>query len=286
MGSGLQTRHNFLWPLSIAGALLLQLVLGNILWHVCSSFTAKTTPAPKVINLSLPLLPAETPPEKPAEILPEQVITEPEPVIEPLAEPLIEPEPVVDLEPLVKPEMQPEPILEPLPQPVPLPKPVEVQEKPITIKKPLKKIAAKPAVPPQKIAKTPPIERKPKTVVAPEPAPKQVIKSSPAPQQAMAGPKVAAPKDFSGYLQKVFRQIEKNKRYPSEARRYNIKGKVQVSFSINSQGQATNVTTTNKAAPELTKAALKLLAGQKFPTPPPDWNQHAKVDLTINYSLR
>ncbi|MBU1108527.1 MAG: TonB family protein [Candidatus Riflebacteria bacterium] len=294
--SGLQLNRKMLWPISIVAGLLLQILLANVLWQVCNSYDERAQPALRIINLNPAPVMAQTPSiEIPAAVV--EPVVQQEPVIEAIVEPVHpEPEPVI-----------PEPILPTQPEPV---KPEPVKPQPAIVKP---KIS-----PPPVVKKTPPKPKKPspkkpmtKVVEAPptpklsdisqEPTKQPVAtKSKSTVQSKVALPAAKVPatgsnaittpvipqKDFHQYLQKIYRLIEKNKRYPANARRRGITGKVLVSFSISADGRANNVTAKDTMAPELREAALKLLASQRFPKPPIDWNQQAKIDLTINYSLK
>ena len=284
-----QFRNNLLWPFSIVAGLLLHLTLISFLWHICTSCDDMQPPVLRLISLSKAIIP---PP-------PEETVTAVE-TIEPLAEPeppvvqtVVEPESVIEPEPIVepKPVIEPEPVIEQKavePEPVIEPKPVVAPVKPQTVKPEPRVIKPRPAVRP--VAKAPPANPQPQAAVQPIVA---APVSRPVVNRPVVAPKPAAPvavpvpaKDFSGYLQKIYRQLERGKKYPDRARRRGITGKVTVAFSISEDGRANGATVVGKAPPELAEAALKLVASQRFASPPEGWNSASRIEMQINYTLR
>jgi len=282
-----QFRNNLLWPFSLVAGLLLHLLLISFLWHICTSCDDMKPPVLRLIRLSKAVLPP--PPEevvpaietKPAEPLPEpeppvvQTVVEPVPVVEPepVIEPVVEPEPAIE-EKIV----EPEPVIEPV-----KPKPQAIKPKP-RVSKP------RPVVKP--VTKAPPAAPQLRPVTQPlaaTPAPtRQPVVSKPAVAAATTTP-VAAPssvQDFSSYLHKIYRQLERNKKYPVSARRRGITGKVTVAFSISKEGRAIDAKVVGKAPRELSGAALKLVESQRFTSPPEGWNSASRIEMQINYTLR
>ncbi len=279
-----QFRNNLLWPFSIVAGLLLHMVLISFLWHICTSCDDMQPPVLRLISLSKTVIPP--PPEEavPA-VEPAQQLVKPEPQV---VQAVVEPVPISAPEPVIEPVIEPEPVIEQKavePEPVIAPKPVAEPAKPKTIKpkprpavKPVTK--APPAAPQTKPATTP-------IVATPVPA-RQTTANKPAVAAAPAAP-VAAPvpaQDFSGYLQKIYRQLERGKKYPDRARRRGITGKVTIAFSISKDGRARDATIVGKAPPELAEAALKLVASQRFASPPEGWNSTSRIEMQINYTLR
>lgn len=319
MQAAVQLNKYTLWAASIAGSLLLQLLLAHLLWQVCTSYDQRTQPPTLAININPAPIPApqakvtdvtsdlpvmtETNTEKP-------LIPEPEsPAIKPvMPEPITEKPLISEPElPVIKPEIPPKPVkIEPV---KPAPEIVKPEApKPPVIKKPKPRpeTKVKPDQPPPKkpvkaLEKIPEKSQTPSEVPIPvalpitRPATPISENANTARPQANAKaetdkPAAAIPalpaKDFSPYLHKIYRIIEKNKRYPTEARRRGLNGKVLVSFSINAEGKATDATAQDTVAPELQQAALKLLVSQNFPPPPPDWDTQSRINMTINYSIR
>jgi protein TonB len=283
-----QFRNNLLWPFSIVAGLFLHLVLISFLWHICTSCDDMQPPVLRLISLSKTVLPP--PPEEVVPIVePAEPLVEPEPQA---VQAVVEPVPVPEPEPVIEPVIEPEPVVEQKavePEPVIAPKPVAEPAKPKTIKpkprvnKPIpavKPVAKAPADPqPQPVAQ--PVVAAPATV-------RQPVVGKPAVTAAPAAP-VAVPapaKDFSSYLQKIYRQLERGKKYPDRARRRGIAGKVTVAFSISGDGRAVGATIVGKAPGDLADAALKLVESQKFASPPEGWNSASRIEMQINYTLR
>lgn len=290
--AAIRSNTNMLWLFSIAGSLLLQLLLANLLWQVCTSYDHRAQPQIQVININRP--PPATPTKAP-EVTSELPVMPETFTPKPLA-----PEPEL---PGKEPEMAKEPVKAEPVKPAPEILKQEVLKARV-IKEPKTKVKpdlTPPKKPARVLEKTPAKPQTPSATHFPESIPaarvatagsksadtaRPLIKANTEPGESSAAIPVLSAKDFSSYLQKIYRIIEKNKRYPNEARRRGLKGKVLVSFSINAEGKATDATAQNTVAPELQQAALKLLASQKFPHPPPDWNTQARISMTINYSLR
>ncbi|HNX74189.1 MAG TPA: TonB family protein [Candidatus Rifleibacterium sp.] len=300
MHAAVQLNKYTLWAASIAGSLLLQMLLAHFLWQVCISYDRRTQPKIMAININptpppaKPLAPV-TITEKPLIFEPESPTNKPQ-ISEPITEkPLL---PISEL-PAIKPEAPPEALkTEPS-------KPATKILKPETSKPPAPpkiKAKVKPDRPPLKkttiVFKEIPENQQTHSVTQIPVARPTIVKSESSatgqpkvnaitePGELAAATPVLPQKDFSSYLQKIYRIIEKNKRYPTDARKRGLHGKVLVSFSINSEGKATDATAQDTVAPELQQATLKLLLGQKFPQPPPDWNTRSRINMTINYSIR
>lgn len=273
-----------LWPLSILSGLLLQIVLASFLWGICTSFDDMQPPALRLISIS-------------------QIATTPQPVkqavntvIEPAAadpEPIIIPEPVVE-QSVVEPESFVEEktiIPEPVKTPPEVAKPKTDPVKPRPVAKPVPKVR-KPDSRPKQATSQVVAETMPSATIAQPseirhaPVAQNTAKTQSSATNTAAITAPARPKDFSSYLQKVYRQLEKNKKYPASARRRGITGKVAVAFSINREGNAVGAAVTSRSPHELADAALKLVASQRFDRPPEDWNSASRIEMQINYSLR
>ncbi len=284
-----QFRNNLLWPFSIVAGLLLHMVLISFLWHICTSCDDMQPPVLRLISLSKTVIPP--PPEEavPA-VEPAQQLVKPEPQV---VQAVVEPVPISAPEPVIEPVIEPEPVIEQKvvePEPVIESKPVLEKVKPQKIKPQPRIREPRPTVKP--VAKAPLIESRPQSIAQPiiaTPAPvNQPVANKPAVAAAPAAP-VAAPvpaQDFSGYLQKIYRQLERGKKYPDRARRRGITGKVTIAFSISKDGRARDATIVGKAPPELAEAALKLVASQRFASPPEGWNSTSRIEMQINYTLR
>ena len=280
----LQLRDRMLWPLSIVAGLLLQIVLASFLWGICTSFDDMKPPVLRLISLSQtaatpqPVEPAIIPVIEPAAAEPEPAII-PEAVIE---QAIVEPEPVIETKPIIpEPAKTPTEVVKPKTEPV----------KPRPVAKTVPKVR-KPDSRPQQT--TPPViaETIPAATIAQPsqishvPVTQKTAKAQPSAANTATVNAPAQPKDFSGYLQKVYRQLERNKKYPASACRRGISGKVAVAFSINSEGKAVGATITSRSPHELADAALKLVVSQRFERPPENWNSASRIEMQVSYSLR
>lgn len=90
----------------------------------------------------------------------------------------------------------------------------------------------------------------------------------------------------SKYLAKVLKIFEKNKKYPSEARKRNLQGKIIVAFSIGTDGTTSNVVAKTVTPEQLANAAEELVRKTKLPSPPEHWKSSAIIELPIVYKLR
>lgn len=298
----LTSEDRLLWSLAAVVGLLLHLLLANFLWAICNTYDEAETPALKLIRLAKPAIaplsrtsaPEVAPPAKiidePAQ---DPVITQPEPIIE---RTVVEPTTVVEAKPLIEPKT----VIEPKPETV-------IKSKPAVKAKPAQVVKKKPQAP--ALPKPAPVKKvsKPITPAISEPAVQEPVIESTRPTDSTAifktqsrlstdktAPATSTSKpamaissnDFSTYLQKIYRQLERAKKYPARARRRGISGKVTVAFSINQQGKAVEAAVIGKSPRELSQAALKLVNSQQFSRPPEGWNHASRIEMQINYYLR
>lgn len=91
------------------------------------------------------------------------------------------------------------------------------------------------------------------------------------------------------YLSKLRAVIEKNKVYPSSAKRLNQNGKVYITFTISKNGQITNIKISKSSYFErLDEAALKILADLKNIEPiPSELNKQSwEITVPIVYQIK
>jgi protein TonB len=98
-------------------------------------------------------------------------------------------------------------------------------------------------------------------------------------------PQKAKP-DFSPWFKRVFQEIERQKKYPSRARRRNIQGQVLARFRVNKFGKPIDISIKNKPAKQLARAATELLQKIRLPHPPAEWNTEGFIEIPIIYKLR
>ncbi|HAB08713.1 MAG TPA: energy transducer TonB, partial [Alcanivorax sp.] len=89
------------------------------------------------------------------------------------------------------------------------------------------------------------------------------------------------------YLGKVRDTIEYNKEYPARARMRRQQGVVEVSFLVDSNGRALEVTLTSSSNSRiLDQQSLELVRRLRFPEPPTELgSEPIRVNLPLRYSL-
>lgn len=201
--------------------------------------------------------------------------------------------------PAPKPEPEPEPKPEPKPKPKPKPEP-----KPEPKPKPKPKPEPKPEPEPEPKPEPQP-EPEPEPQPEPEPAaPAQQqdteTRTADQSQQQPQGQKGVAGDPGEGarqsgdhdnlldrYLGKVRDIIEYNKEYPARARMRRQQGVVEVSFLLNGDGRAHDVTLVSGSDSRiLDQQSLELVRRLRFPEPPPELaSEPISVTVPIHYSL-
>ena len=177
----------------------------------------------------------------------------PQPVSDAVMPPAETPPPRVEKPPEPKPKPEPRPT--PKPKPVPKPKP-EPRPKPDTL------------------AATEPVK-------TPAPASEPAPVSPPPPAAARQAVEVR-----EAYLARLLAEIEKNKFYPSIARRKNLQGTIRVSFRLGCDGRVDRLDVQGKHS-LLRKAAGKAVeASIPLPEVPPEIDCPFQVDYAMAYSLK
>ena len=90
----------------------------------------------------------------------------------------------------------------------------------------------------------------------------------------------------SNYLSKVMRVFEKNKKYPSEARKRHMVGTIVVAFAIGKDGSTGRVKAKTLEPPLLVAAAEELIKNSRLPKPPDSWPVGALIEIPIKYSIK
>ncbi|MGM0599930.1 MAG: energy transducer TonB [Candidatus Rifleibacteriota bacterium] len=88
------------------------------------------------------------------------------------------------------------------------------------------------------------------------------------------------------FLQKVSEILQRNKRYPTRARRKNITGKVTLNFKINKDGQPFDIKLDSQAHSLLIKAAERMINKSRFPRPPTGWETNFQISVPVNFNLK
>lgn len=174
-----------------------------------------------------------------------------------------------------EPVTKPEPVKEPLPEPEP--KPVI---KPVPVAKPQPKIPDKPEPEKKTVSKTrikktsESVQRQKKVASSPVKAIKKTVAIAATDTQRI---------DYFSQLQAY---IESRKYYPRTARKQGIEGRVEVSFILMKNGQASKIHCSgahrllNHAASRAIKKSLP------FPAPPDDIDLPKKIHFSMYYDLK
>ncbi len=265
----LKIQNSFIF---FALSVFIQFGIGASIWNLCSSIN--TNKAEKKLNVSL-ILPVEEQiqPEINKEVLQKPEIDESE--IKPIEMTLDE---ILPVDPFEQPRIMEIPKI---PKEKPLPK----KEKKI-----IRKEAPKIVEPDKKVvqevteAKTEVVQPV-KEVSITSPIPVKEKKQTPAVVSKPVLTKAQIDEN-SKYLAKVMKVFEKNKVYPSSARRSYKEGRIIVSFCINENGRTSKVKAKTAEPKVLAEAAEELVRKSVLPIPPKHWDFSAKVELPITYKLR
>ncbi len=249
--------------------------------------------APIMIELAeLPVAPAAEPVELPPGPQMEQADEAPEEVPpDPLAEaedaPPPEPTPPVE-EPLPKVEAAPvENIEVPLPPPMPLaaeltPPKDAPEEKPVERPKPRPKPAQKPKQKPKVIADKPPAPRT--SAAASVNAPPADVAAAP-----NAGVSSSARATAASWRSRLLAHLNRNKRYPGEARARGEQGQPRVAFTIDRSGRVLGARLVGgSGSGTLDEEALAMVRrASPFPPPPPEVaGGPFTFTVPVNFSMR
>jgi periplasmic protein TonB len=160
-----------------------------------------------------------------------------------------------------------------------------------------------------------PVEERPPEVPNPEAAiqpPEQVEKEAPAPQEQRplavatapqvvadqlaalpAAPRQGAPNPYDSnaartWNAQIVAQIQRNKRYPSEARSRSQSGMARVVFTLDRQGRLVDSRVTNSSGVAvLDQEALALLRRAPFPPAPPGLpDERVTFNVLLNFGLK
>lgn len=244
------------------GSLLLVLgahavaLVGMLAWRVPMEVVA---PPPAAVMLDLAPLPAAPPPAEPMEPPPpppEPVIPEPEQLLEPIVERIVEPEPPPVPMPVPAEVALPEP-----PKPKPKPKEPPKPTPPKVVERPQPRTEAK-AVPQASAAPAPPAP----VAAATAPGPTSTVNSNAVPS----------------WQNLVLGHLERHKRYPRAAQARRQQGVAQVRFTMDRQGRVLSArlekTSGHESLDEETVAMVE--RASPLPAPPPEMAQD-RIELVV-----
>lgn len=201
--------------------------------------------------------------------------TDPEPVqAAPKEEFQQRPDPVQAPMPAPSPETKPEPLPEPKPQPTPEPEPVE----PVwTTSEPDRDVEE------QEMRETSGADSAP--TAEPNLAPAEDASATPATQADTGG----VVNDEAHYLQALLGHLNRYKRYPDSARRMRREGVVEVTFTVNRQGQVADARVVKSAGFRPLDDEVRDMLSRAVPLPgvPADYGRpELTVTLPVAFSLR
>jgi protein TonB len=181
-----------------------------------------------------------------------------------------------------KPEPKPVKKAEPKPKPK---KQVKPTPKPKTKPKPKLKPAVKPKPQPEP---EPAAEPLPQEAVQQEPRPApEASRAEPVPESAPQQQSSAVVKALEEYYSRLYRRISENRRYPAQARRFGIEGKVGVAFEIDDSGRIVDSSLLKPSGnPLLDRESMQIFRRiSRFEAPPPGLGQR-RFEVTIAYTLK
>jgi len=106
------------------------------------------------------------------------------------------------------------------------------------------------------------------------------------PAQSSADAVKKAEIEIQKWLRRVYRELDRRKVFPEEARRQNLTGAVQGSFLVAADGSIVRADVSEDAHPVLQTSTKKLLAGLRLPPPPAAWDTGSRVHCVIHYTSR
>lgn len=210
------------------------------------------------------------------------------------------------IEPKIEEPKKPEPIIEPeiiippipIPKPTIKPKPIIKKDLNITIEKPKPIIKPKPIVKPKKIRKVIPkkiikkkiIKKSRKTVKNSnkrEVKKTQIKTNKSISKKGVIGSKVNVKKkqQQKSYYSKITRAINKNKSYPSKAKRREIEGSVKVKVILSRKGKLLSYKILS--GKKVFKKSITKAIKNSFPLKPPKdiFSSNIEFSFTVRYRL-
>jgi protein TonB len=265
--------------------------MGNLLMPVKTSepvkITVKLVKAQEIKKPSTEKLEAKELDKLPVKKVAEPIVEKTMPEIE-----VKPPEPEPELKPEKKPEPQPKPLPEPKPAPKPRKKPKPKAQPKTKIKRPAL-AKPKPEIKPDPVTLFPDknLEKEVSENSDQKPEPVKAKTSASLPSQtdvsrSKQSVQALSPDKRHAYLQKLFALLARNRRYPRNARRRNITGRVIVAFQVDRNGQALNIDIRSDTHKILADAAFDLVKKTRFPAPPEGWKKEFIIEVPISYHLR
>ena len=94
--------------------------------------------------------------------------------------------------------------------------------------------------------------------------------------------------EYPGGQAALFEYLSKNVKYPADAEKQKIEGRVLVSFVVNTDGSITDISVERKAFPSLDAEAVRVISGMPKWIPGEQKGQKVRVKYTVplNFHLK
>ena len=94
--------------------------------------------------------------------------------------------------------------------------------------------------------------------------------------------------EYPGGQAALFEYLSKNVKYPADAEKQKIEGRVLVSFVVNTDGSITDISVEKKAFPSLDAEAVRVISGMPKWIPGEQKGQKVRVKYTVplNFHLK
>ena len=92
--------------------------------------------------------------------------------------------------------------------------------------------------------------------------------------------------EYPGGQAALFEYLSKNVKYPEDAAKKKIEGRVLVTFVVNTDGSITDIEVFKKAFPSLDAEAVRVISGMPKWTPGEQKGQKVRVKYTVPISFR
>ena len=92
--------------------------------------------------------------------------------------------------------------------------------------------------------------------------------------------------EYPGGQAALFEYLSKNVKYPADAEKQKIEGRVLVTFVVNTDGSITDIEVVKKAFPSLDAEAVRVISGMPKWTPGEQKGQKVRVKYTVPLNFR
>lgn len=92
--------------------------------------------------------------------------------------------------------------------------------------------------------------------------------------------------EYPGGQAALFEYLQKNVKYPADAEKKKVEGRVLVTFVVNTDGSITDIEVFKKAFPSLDAEAVRVISGMPKWVPGEQKGQKVRVKYTVPISFR